>query len=341
MTAARCCRRVLVTGVGGAPGFDLAASIVRRGVQVVGVDADPLAAGLHIPGIIPRLMPPAEGPGYPAALLELCLELKPDALFSAVEHELPYLVGMQDRLRTLGVRTWLPPLSAVEACIDKAAFHAMLTEHGLPVPRTFLPAQLGEIPDQVPLVVKPRRGQGSKDVYFCSAPAQARVVCELVTDPVIQERVHGREFTADCVTDRGGHASVILRHRLVVKGGLAMVSQTFNDDQAAQLVRDALAVLGMTGPCCVQGMIIGAPQPQVWLLEANARFAGAFRASEEAGADLVGQALNGIAGLPVDHGKLTYQPGIRVTKYVETLAAGRPDSAHHRGVVSREGAAAC
>ncbi|MFE0523249.1 hypothetical protein [Streptomyces sp. NPDC058954] len=42
-------------------------------------------------------------------------------------------------------------------------------------------------------------------------------------DPVVQERIEGREFTAKCLV---GQAGVILRWRLVVKGGLAMVSRT-------------------------------------------------------------------------------------------------------------------
>jgi carbamoyl-phosphate synthase large subunit len=39
--------------VGGAPGFDLAVSLLRRGIDVIGLDADPLAPGLLIPGITP------------------------------------------------------------------------------------------------------------------------------------------------------------------------------------------------------------------------------------------------------------------------------------------------
>jgi carbamoyl-phosphate synthase large subunit len=332
-------RRVLVTGVGGAPGFDLAVSLLRRGIQVIGADASPLAAGLLLPGIIPHVTAAAADSGYRAALLAMCRDLQPDALFSTVEHELPQLISMQRDLRALGVRTWLPPATAVEACIDKAAFHTLLTSHGLPVPRTFLPAQLDAIPAGTSLVVKPRRGQGSKNVCFCTTRAQAAVLAELIPDPVIQERVTGQEFTADCLTDKDGRTSLILRHRLVVKGGLAMVSRTFRDDGIAHLVRQAVAVTGLTGPSCVQGIISGTGQQPVWLLEANARFAGAFRASEHAGADLVGQALNGVCGLQVDHARLSYQPGVCVTKYVETLAPGQhklPQPA-----TWPEGAAAC
>jgi len=315
--------RIMVTGVGGAPGFDLAAGLLRRGIDVIGLDADPLAPGLLIPGIIARVAASSADPDFPASLLGLCRELRPAALFSTVEVELPALIRLQHDLAGLGVRTWLPDAHGVQACIDKAAFHRVLTRRGLPVPRTWLPGEISEVPDSVPLVVKPRGGQGAKNVHFCSARHQARVLCELVPDPVIQEQVTGREFTADCLTDREGRASVILRWRLLVKGGLSVVSATFHDEDTARLVKNVLTAIGATGPCCVQG-IIGddGSRPRVQFLEANARFAGAFRASEAAGADLVGQALNGMLGIPVDHARLAYQPGIYLTKYTETLWSG-------------------
>ncbi len=106
-------------------------------------------------------------------------------MFSAVEHELSALIRMQYDLAGLGVRTWLPH-------------------------------EVSQVPDGTPLVVKPRYGQGSKGVYFCSERRQAAVLCELAPDPVIQERVPGREFTADCLAGRDGRASVILRWRLLV-----------------------------------------------------------------------------------------------------------------------------
>jgi carbamoyl-phosphate synthase large subunit len=315
--------RIMVTGVGGAPGFDLAVSLLKRGIGVIGLDADPLAPGLVIPGIIPRITASADSPGYPAGLLGLCRELRPAALFSTVEHELPALIRMRHDLVGLGVRTWLPDLDGAQACIDKAAFCTALARNGLPVPRTWLPSEISQVPDGIPLVVKPRYGQGSKGVYFCSDRHQVVVLSELAPDPVIQEFVPGREFTADCLVGRDGRSSVILRWRLLVKGGLSVVSATFRDEEVVGLVRRVLAAIGAAGPCCVQGIIRDDGHgSRVQFIEANARFAGAFRLSEEAGADLVGQALNGMFGTPVDHAALAYRPGIYLTKYTETLAVG-------------------
>lgn len=53
-------RRILVTGVGGAPGFDLARRLMELGCEVIGTDADPLATGLRLPGLTPVVCPPVD-----------------------------------------------------------------------------------------------------------------------------------------------------------------------------------------------------------------------------------------------------------------------------------------
>ena len=317
-------RRILVTGVGGAPALDLARRLLELGHDVIAADAHPLAPGLAQPGVTARVLPAADHRDYRDALLALCRELRPDALISVVEPELPHLLAMRDALQDLGVRTWLPPRAAVDACLDKARFTTVLAEHALPTPPTWLPDQIDQVPARIPLVVKPRFGQGSKNVYFCQTREQARTLCDLVPDPLIQRRAAGREFTADCLVGPDGRASVILRHRLVVKGGLAVVSRTFTDPQATALVAAALAAITMAGPCCIQGFIHDGAQHRTALTEGNARLAGAFLASEAAGADLVGQLLAGLFGRPIDHARLEYTPHVVLTKYAATLAVTHP-----------------
>jgi len=147
------------------------------------------------------------------------------------------------------------------------------------------------------------------------------VLCELVDDPIVQERIDGTEFTADCLVDRDGNVSVIPRRRLVVKNGLAMAAVTFPDDQVAEMVTATLAALAMTGLCCVQGFLTGDPN-RILITEVNARIAGAFPVSIASGADLIGQFLNGLFGRPVNHDRLRFTPGTHLIKYVDTIVAG-------------------
>ncbi|WP_049651478.1 ATP-grasp domain-containing protein [Kitasatospora sp. MY 5-36] len=313
-------RRILVTGIGGAPGLDLALTLLKLGHEVIGTDSNPLAPGLLAPGITGRTIARADSPLFAADLMELVHDLKPDALICCVENELPQLVHLRGHLERAGVRTWLPPAASVTTAGDKWEFHQAMRAARVPTPQTWLPDRIGQTPDGTELVVKPRRGQGSKDVHFCRTREQARVLCELVPAPIVQQRVRGVEFSADCLTDRNGRTSAILRQRLMVQAGMSMVAVTIDDPEATKRVAEAIRAIGAVGPVDVQGFITEGADPRVVITEINARFAAGFLLAEEAGADLVRQTLNGLFQQPVDHRRLTYRGGVFLTKYVAVMS---------------------
>ncbi|MEU6564865.1 ATP-grasp domain-containing protein [Nocardia nova] len=323
MTAAR----VLVTGVGGQPGFDLARRLHQLGATVIGIDADPLANGLRLEEIAPRTCPHVEDPEYGPALVNLCDTEAVDAVAPTVESELPALIPLTGDLSAVGARTWLPSRPAAAACRDKATFARVLGSAGVAHPATWLPHQLGTAPADAEFVVKPRRGQGSQNVLACRGRERARAACMLIEDPIAQIRLTGTEFTADCLVGDDGRAGVVLRWRLLTKGGLAMVTRTFTDPGVDALVREAVAAVGIHGWCCVQGFATDAG-PQI--TEINARPAGAFLAAEAAGADLSGQYLAALLGGRIDYGRLTYRPGVTLTKYIDTLTVLTTGDRHAR-----------
>jgi len=313
-------RRILVTDVGAAPALGLARSLTRRGHEVVAADADPLAPGLLLPGVIPRVVPLAADPGYPDAVVRVCRNLAVDAVVAGIEGDVITLVDMAARLDAAGVRLWAPDAASVHSCVDKAVFHQVLTHSGIPVPRTWCAETADRIPDGTRLVVKPRRGHGARHVHFTDRADHARALCEMIPQALVQERLSGREFTADCLVDREGRASAVLRRRNLVKGGLSVVSATFGDPAVRDIVLRTLDAVRAQGVCCVQGFVSGSGA--VTVTELNPRIAGGFPLAEAAGADLVGQMVNGLFGRPVDHDRLAYRTGMFLTSCTETLAIG-------------------
>jgi carbamoyl-phosphate synthase large subunit len=313
-------RRILVTGVGANPGFGLARSLLRLGHRVVAVDANPLAPGFFLGDVSPYRVPLAKDPDYPEAIIGLCRALTVDAIVAGIENDLPSLLDLRPRLEADGVRLWLPDAKSVHDCIDKARFHQALAEHGIPTPRTWKPEDLNMVPAGIELVVKPRSGHGSQGVHTVTSLRHARVLCELIPGAIVQERIYGTEFTADCLVDRDGRASTILRRRDLVKGGCVAVSTTFEDQAVHDLVVDTLRTVRAQGLCCVQGFITD--DGRITITELNVRIAGGYALTEAAGADLVGQMVNGLFGLPVDHDLLTYRTGVFLTNYMETLRVG-------------------
>ncbi|MET7457435.1 ATP-grasp domain-containing protein [Streptomyces sp. NPDC005574] len=328
-------RRILVTGVGANPGIGLCRSLLRLGHQVVAVDAHPLAPGLQLDDVVPHVIPCADDPDYPDTLAKLCRDLTVGAIVVGIENDLPPLLDLRPRLNAEGVRLWLPDDESVHDCIDKARFHRVLTQHGIPTPQTWTPGSLDLIPADRPLVVKPRGGHGAQNVHMVTSSRHARLLCELVPAPIVQERVYGTEFTADCLVDRDGRASVILRRRDLVKAGLSAVSTTFEDATVRNLVLKTLHAVRAAGLCCVQGFV--RQDGSVTITELNVRVAGGYALTEAAGADLVGQMVNGLFGLPVDHDRLTYRVGRFLTNYVETLRVG--DAAELAFLTASKGAA--
>ncbi|MEV8626025.1 ATP-grasp domain-containing protein [Streptomyces sp. NPDC051079] len=328
-------RRILVTGVGANPGFGLTRSLTRLGHKVVAADAHPLAPGFLLPEVEPQLIPLATDPAYPAVMAQLCRDLAVEAVVAGIENDLAPLVAMREHLAAGGVRLWLPDAESVRVCIDKAAFHQVLTGHRVPTPRTWRAHAIDQVPDRTPLVVKPARGHGAQNVHFVDRREHARALCDLVPQALIQERVHGLEFTADCLVDDTGRASAVLRRRNLVKAGLATVSTTFDDLTVRDTVLRTLRAVRARGVCCVQGFVTD--DHEVTITELNVRIAGGFPLAEAAGADLVGQMVNGLFGLPVDHDALTYRPGVYLTSYTETLAVG--DAADLERLAVAKGAA--
>ncbi|MGR4883956.1 ATP-grasp domain-containing protein [Streptomyces sp. LARHCF249] len=328
-------RRILVTGVGANPGFGLTRSLIRLGHTVIAADANRLAPGFLLPSVVPQIIPLASAPDYPSAVFRLCRELGVEALVAGIEPDLEPLTQMVPQLDADGVRLWLPDALSVRACTDKALFHEVLTEHGIATPRTWQPQEIDQVPDGAELVVKPRRGHGAQNVHFVRRREHARVLCELVPEPIVQERIYGFEFTADCLVDRAGRASVILRRRDLVKAGLAAVSSTFDDPNVRDLVEQTLGAVGARGLCCVQGFVCA--DGAITITELNLRIAGGFPLTEAAGADLVGQMVNGLFGLPVDHSCLTYRSGVFLTNYIETLAVGDVAELERTAAVEGEG----
>ncbi|HWN67098.1 MAG TPA: hypothetical protein VNM90_05630, partial [Haliangium sp.] len=161
---------VLVTGAGGPGGVAVIRSLLRRAdVEVFAADMDRWASALYlVDAQHRRLVPAAKAPEFIEVVRQLCADDAIDVLFPTVDEELPLLAAVRDDL--FGAVLASPPLDTLETCLDKLAL-ARACARAVPVPRTEL---LGTVEAtsgwDFPVIVKPRRGAGSRGV---------RVVAEL------------------------------------------------------------------------------------------------------------------------------------------------------------------
>ncbi|RBY93896.1 hypothetical protein DQ244_00500 [Blastococcus sp. TBT05-19] len=315
---------VLVTGAGGPAGISVVRRLVALGHRVVAADADPTAAGGALASVAVTL-PPGDHPRFLDALLGAVAVYGVDALIGTVAEELPTLTAGVDRLTAAGVATWLPDLAAVDLCCDKGAFAERMDQAGVPSPPTATTAEgAGSLPG--PWIVKPNSGRGSRGLQLLDD--RDAVVAALSADPglIAQTRLSGREFTADALVDRDGRLlTVVPRWRDETKAGISVKGTTFASPAVTDLVSDALAAVGLTGPANVQGFV--ADDGTATVVEINPRFSGGLPLTLAAGADVVSAYLSGIRDPQAELPFLWFTPGVRMSRYFAetyTAADGTP-----------------
>lgn len=315
-------RLVAVSGTGGPAGVAVLRALRAAGHAVLALDADPDAVGLRL-GDLAAVLPRADAEDYGEALLRIVAEHRPEALISTLVEEYPPLGRLTARLSALGCRTWLPDPEAVRICQDKAVFATVMAEAGLPHPPTATtPRDAATLPG--PWIVKPARGRGSRDVYAVDTVEELNLAFARVPHAIAQTRITGREFTADVLVGRDGTLlTCVPRWRTALRGGISVQGSTFDSSAVTRVVAAVLRAVGITGPANVQGFVTD-PDPleadpdadvPVTVIEVNPRFSGGLPLTLAAGADVVGTYLTGILEPTVPLPRLSYQPGVRMSRH--------------------------
>ncbi|MGY1689263.1 ATP-grasp domain-containing protein [Geodermatophilus sp. SYSU D01105] len=310
---------VIVTGAGGPAGVAVVRRLLALGHRVVGVDADPTAAGSAL-ATAGAIVPRADHARFIDALTGVAMAYGADALIGTVAEELPALAAGAQQLAAAGVSTWIPEPAAVELCCDKAAFARTLWDAGVAHPATTAsPAGLAEVPG--PWVVKPRTGRGSRGVRLLDQRSAVVEALRLDGSMIAQTRLTGREFTADALVARTGELlTVVPRWRDETKAGISVKGTTFESTPVTDVVADALAAVGLTGPANVQGFV--ADDGGATVVEINPRFSGGLPLTLAAGADVVSAHLTGIRDPGARLPYLWFTPGVRMSRYfAETYTA--------------------
>ena len=277
---------VIVTGAGGPAGVSVIRELQRLGHRTIGVDASPDAVGIRLADH-GATIPLATDASLSDALNRVADDYGATTLISTIPDEMM-------TLRRLEMPHWFPSVDALIACTDKWAFYQAMKWAGEMVPDTVLDIDKVDIPR--PWIIKPRLGSGSRGIRRTD---NRLLLYPLTHDgDIVQTEITGREFTADCLIGHGGELIVCVpRWRLETRGGISTRGETFVDDEVVKTCHGVLNAVGLTGVANVQGFVtdIG-----VMTIEVNPRFSGGLPLSLHAGADIVGQYLNGIHGLPME-----------------------------------------
>ena len=301
---------ILVTGVGAGSTGEQVVKALRQGrrryrIAVGNVD---LARTVVVDGVERVALPSAADPDYLRALAGAARRVGARFVVPGTDVELVRIAAGRDALARLGdVIPLANEAGVIASCLDKGETAAAVARAGVRAPRT---ADCASVEAAVaaargrlgwPVVLKPRRGAGSADVWIAQdeeelrfhatrvlAGGGAALVQEYVGDP-------GHEFTVGVLhTPDGALAgSIALRRELSTLlsvrarvpnrtgrpelGPELVVSTGFTQghiddfpEVRAQAERLATA-LGSRGPVNVQGRLVG---DELVVFEVNPRFSG-------------------------------------------------------------------
>lgn len=137
--------------------------------------------------------------------------------------------------------------SVVSLFGDKYLTSKFLTEIGVNTPLVY--EDLDEIQDSdFPLIVKPRFGSGSKNIFRCDSKRELEGSLLFVPKPIIQGFIgeNDQEFTAGIFRSSSGESKVIIFRRKLVGGatGWAEVYQNIQMESICRLIASAVNLAG-------------------------------------------------------------------------------------------------
>jgi carbamoyl-phosphate synthase large subunit len=282
--------------------------------NIIATDIDFLAPALQVADqyyIVPRLTEP----DYIPKLVEICRDENVHLVFPLIDPDIPVMAQHCCELEATGARLAVVPPTAAAITADKWLTVGFFRRLGLPVPHSWLPAQLEPARAEYPLFIKPRCGSASNGAYVVRDKNELVFFAGYVHNPIIQEFLPGPEITNDVICDLDSQVlQVVSRQRIEVRWGEVAKGVTVYDPIIIQACVRIAQALPAIGPITVQCML---KDGVAHFTEINARFGGGVPLGIAAGADAPRWLLARAAGIPVDIpplGQACWQIGLYLTR---------------------------
>jgi carbamoyl-phosphate synthase large subunit len=287
--------------------------------RVMGTDIEPHSSTSLACGEI-AVVPRATSPAFLPAVREIVDRHDVRLIIPTIDPELP-LYASSD----VGTMVMISSRETVTLTTDKLATHGWALSSGIASPRTWRPDDATALTG-ARFVVKPRYGSASEGVRLSLSPADvdALLATVLGRDLVVQEHVHGPEYTVNCFVTRSGRCVAAIPHRRIrTRGGEVSRGLTERHDAIEEAARKAMASLpGAYGALCVQ--FIDDPSRGPQLIEVNARFGGGYPLAHRAGARFPERLVREAAGLPEPEGESdSWEAGWEMFRYDQSAFVRR------------------
>ena len=247
--------------------------------------------------------------------------------------EAPFIAARLESFREIGTIPVVSSPRVTELCLDKWATFEYVRQMGWSAPVSFISLEAAKEAletglMQFPVILKPRRGQGSVGIEVArdryELEAHHRLLLAKVArmesngimaeaEPlIIQQYLSGEGYDLEVVNDLDGrYVSVLAKKKLSSRAGECELAQTVEEQRLTDLGSDIGSRMGHLG---VLDVDVIAQDGILYVLEFNPRFGGCYPFSHMAGANLPAAYVAWAIGREPDPSWLRVKPGVKSFK---------------------------
>ncbi len=294
---------------------DIVSAFRKVGALTVAADIDPLAPALYFADRV-ALVPRSDDPAYVSMLANVVRDYDVRLVVPLSDVDTVLLAREGDALAPALVLGPTPDVAT--SMSDKWLAHQLFEERGIPSPRSWLPS---DVPSDAhyPLLVKARRGYGSRDIHRVARPAElAHHIAATAVDSFVQEQCRGEEFSIDVLCDLEGQClNAIPRTMLHSKGGESIKGRSLKDWALIEHGKLVAETIGIRGPANIQ--CFRELDGELPVTDVNTRFGGGFPLPLAAGSHFPELALALARGERPEPRLGDFRDGVTMTRFYSDI----------------------
>ncbi len=267
------------------------------------------------------ILPSISDGKYFKCILDICTRQKVSLLLPTKDTEISKFAQKIRVLRNENIKIPLSSPTTIKILEDKLSFFDVMKEK-FKVPITFSAKDI-ELKDIVfPCIVKERGlGTETSGFYVCTGPEELRVAVKKLTEPILQEKIDGSEYTVDALFDMNNlPIAIVPRLRLKTRQYVSDVGVAVSDKYLLQACEAVAKFLKITG--IVNFQWIKNAKGDYYLIEINPRISGGLQITLAA----CPQFILSLVKFSFDIGlkRLNYRPSILTMKYDSVISTKVP-----------------
>lgn len=268
--------KVLVTAIGGDVGQAIALVLKRHypDCEIVGSDVKKIASKMDLVDKY-LVSPPAEDLNFLGWMKQTILDHGITVVIPASDAEVIALLETDD----VGASVVGPSRSAVAISKDKLLTANFFSQNEIDGPQT--QDILSVAPTSYPVIVKPRSGRGSRDIYICNDIEDLASLRHKFPQSIVQEMLSPADAEMTCAVYRSeisGTRVLVMNRKL--SGGTTSWIRVVEDDRISRYCEKIAECLNLRGSINIQ-LIATIDGPKAF--EINGRFSSTVAMRDQLG----------------------------------------------------------